>query len=244
MSLKLDATTTTTKTSTHTTHQRTRGRTRRHATSRARRKTYRVDDDDDADARVSDDGHRTACARHNAPCASRVSRRSARAMADALRANARDQIARLLTQLADLEDAREEFDDDEYEETKAETLAQLDSFKTSLARMTTGDVTLTNELETIKSATLAAISAAFKTPEILKLFALKQPEALRERLRACERDVLLGKMSDAKGKIERVEILTALKKLQAPLEESELTFLREHMTAGLAEFVAVAGDNA
>ena len=83
-------------------------------------------------------------------------------MADALRANARDQIARLLTQLADLEDAREEFDDDEYEETKAVTLAQLDSFKTSLARMTTGDVTLTNELETIKSATLAAISAAFK----------------------------------------------------------------------------------
>lgn len=131
----------------------------------------------------------------------------------------------------------QEFDDDEYEETRAETLAQLETFKSSLARMASGDVTLTHELEVIKSATQAAIKSAFKTPEILKLFALKQPGQLRERLSAVERDVVLGKMSAESGKTERVEILTALKKLGADLDEGELTFLREHLTAGLADFV-------
>jgi len=160
-------------------------------------------------------------------------------MGDALEANARAQIARLLTQLADLDDAREAYEDGEYEEVRARTLAQLEEFERSLRRMTSGDVTLTNEMERIKDATRAAISTAFKTPEILKLFALKQPEALRERLRASERDVKLGKMTAARGRVERVEILTALKKLGATLDEGEMTFLREHMTAGLAEFVAV-----
>lgn len=131
----------------------------------------------------------------------------------------------------------QDFDEDEYEETRTETLAQLETFKSSLARMASGDVTLTHELEAIKSATQAAIKNAFKTPEILKLFALKQPGQLRERLSAVERDVVLGKMSAESGKTERVEILTALKKLGADLDEGELTFLREHLTAGLADFV-------
>ena len=98
-------------------------------------------------------------------------------------------------------------------------------------------MTLTGELEAVKAATHAAISAAFKTPEILKMFALKQPEQLRERLRAVARDVMLGKMAQSKGESERLEILTALKKLGAELSDEEMVFLRERLTAGLADFV-------
>lgn len=72
-----------------------------------------------------------------------------------LRANAEEQVTRLLTQLSDLEEMRDELDDDEYEETRADTLTQLEEFKASLARMAAGDVTLVNELESIRVRALA-----------------------------------------------------------------------------------------
>ena len=92
-------------------------------------------------------------------------------------------------------------------------------------------------MQIMRDATTAAIKAAFKTPEVLRMFVMKQPEALRERLRRAERDAQLGKMTAEGAKTERVEVLTALKKLGAPLEDGELEFLRAHMTAGLADFV-------
>lgn len=45
-----------------------------------------------------------------------------------------------------------------------------------------GDVTLVDSLGSMQLATQAAISQAFKTPEVIKLFALKQPSQLRQRL--------------------------------------------------------------
>ena len=63
------------------------------------------------------------------------------------------------------------------------------------------------------------MSKAFRTPEILKLFALKQPEQLRERLATLTRDRRLGKVADAAHDAEAVEILTALKKLGGELSE-------------------------
>lgn len=63
------------------------------------------------------------------------------------------------------------------------------------------------------------MSKAFRTPEILRLFALKQPEQLRERLATLTRDRRLGKVADAAHDAEAVEILTALKKLGGELSE-------------------------
>jgi hypothetical protein len=43
-----------------------------------------------------------------------------------LKANIQDQLTRLMLQLQDLEDLRAELDDDEYEETRKDTLEQLE----------------------------------------------------------------------------------------------------------------------
>lgn len=59
----------------------------------------------------------------------------------------------------------------------------------------------------------AAISEAFKTPEVIKLFARKQPGQLRERLKEVERDRKVGKISQEAYEQIKVEILTAVKKL-------------------------------
>ena len=45
------------------------------------------------------------------------------------------------------------------------------------------------------SAVQAAVSDAFKTPQVIRLFAQKQPAALRRRLAEVDRDVKLGKLS-------------------------------------------------
>ena len=85
----------------------------------------------------------------------------------------------------------QELDDDEYAETKAETLQQLQEFKASVDKMTvrpqptchptqpkfalmgwagraaqSGSMTLQDELGAMKLAIQAAISQAFKTPEV------------------------------------------------------------------------------
>lgn len=77
---------------------------------------------------------------------------------------------------------RDDLDADEYEETKGETLEQLKEFSDSLAKMKGGDMTLVNELNRMQLAIQAAISEAFKTPEVIRLFAKKQPGQLRQRL--------------------------------------------------------------
>ena len=117
-------------------------------------------------------------------------------MDGALRANVESQLERLLSQLEDLEELRSELTDEEYEETRSETLTQLREFQTSLAKMTSGSMTLQSELDATRLAVQAAISDAFKTPEVIRLFASKQPAALRRRLAEMDRDVKLGQLSN------------------------------------------------
>ncbi|VDH93720.1 Hypothetical predicted protein, partial [Mytilus galloprovincialis] len=99
-----------------------------------------------------------------------------------LRQNLEEQLDRLVQQLADLEECREDLEDEEYEETKNETIDQLKEFKDSLDKMTKGNVSLVDELNGMQLAIQAAISQAFKTPEVIRLFAKKQPGQLRQRL--------------------------------------------------------------
>uniref|UniRef100_A0AAY4C569 Leucine zipper and CTNNBIP1 domain containing n=1 Tax=Denticeps clupeoides TaxID=299321 RepID=A0AAY4C569_9TELE len=71
----------------------------------------------------------------------------------------------------------------EYEETKSETLEQLSEFNESLASfqrtwLMSGNMTLVDDLGGIQLVILsiqAAIIQAFKTPEVISLFAKKQP---------------------------------------------------------------------
>ena len=88
----------------------------------------------------------------------------------------------------------------------------------------------------------AAISDAFKTPEVLRLFANKEGPALRRRLAEMDRDVKLGKLDSAVVAEQATEILVALKKLGEPLAAKEEAFLEANRSASLADFEAVAED--
>ncbi|KAM3617938.1 uncharacterized protein V6R79_012927 [Siganus canaliculatus] len=163
-----------------------------------------------------------------------------------LRQNMEEQLDRLMQQLQDLEECREELDEEEYEETKKETLEQLSEFNDSLKKIMTGDMTLVDELSGMQLAIQAAISQAFKTPEVIRLFAKKQPGQLRTRLAEMDRDVMVGKLSRDVYTQQKMEILTALRKLGEKLTSEDETFLAENATATLSQFekvTATSGGN-
>ena len=132
---------------------------------------------------------------------------------------------RLLTQLEDLEELKDEFSADEYNETKAETLDQLREFQIFLERSIRGDMTLVDEFGAAQLAIQAAVSDAFKTPEVIRLFALRQPDQLRSRLAALHRDLKIKQISKDSFQRQAVEILVALKKMGTELTSEEQTFL-------------------
>lgn len=159
-----------------------------------------------------------------------------------LKSNLEEQLDRLVQQLADLEEAKDDLDADEYEETKQETMDQLSEFKESLDNMVGGNLSLVDQLSGMQLAIQAAISKAFKTPEVIRMFAKKQPGQLRQRLAEIRRDEKVGKLSGDIATQQSVEILTALKKLGESLTPEEESYLQSNSSASLKQFEQVSGD--
>ncbi|XP_062505314.1 protein LZIC-like isoform X1 [Corticium candelabrum] len=153
-----------------------------------------------------------------------------------LKHNLEEQLDRLVAQLSDLDEAKDEMNGEEYEETKSETLEQLKEFNESLSHLAAGNVTLVDELSRMQLAIQAAISQAFHTPEVIRMFAKKQPGQLRQRLVDLQRDHKMGRISEGMYTQQAVEILTALRKLGDKLSAAELDFLTANSSAALTEF--------
>ncbi|KJE94059.1 hypothetical protein CAOG_08818 [Capsaspora owczarzaki ATCC 30864] len=159
-----------------------------------------------------------------------------------LKQNVEEQLDRLMQQLADLEECKADLDASEYEETKNETVAQLKEFDASLKKMIAGDMSLVDSLGSMQLAIQAAISNAFKTPEVIRLFAKKQPGQLRQRLTDLQRDVKLGKLAEPDFQQQSVEILVALRNLGEQLSPAEVEFLNKHSSGSLNNFEKVSSD--
>lgn len=140
-------------------------------------------------------------------------------------------------------DAAQELEEGEYESTKEETLNQLAEMNASLTKLLAGDTTLVDHLGSVQLAIAAAISSAFQTPEVIKLFALREPAQLRQRLEQVQRDRKLGKLAKEAATQQLIEILAALQRLGDALSAEELAFLEENLLEGsaLASFT-VASD--
>uniref|UniRef100_A0A8C5S522 Leucine zipper and CTNNBIP1 domain containing n=1 Tax=Laticauda laticaudata TaxID=8630 RepID=A0A8C5S522_LATLA len=159
-----------------------------------------------------------------------------------LKQNLEEQLDRLMQQLQDLEECRGELDVSEYEETKKETLEQLSEFNDSLKKIISGNMTLVDELGGMQLAIQAAISQAFKTPEVIRMFAKKQPGQLRTRLAEMDRDLIVGKLGRDLYTQQKVEILTALRKLGEKLTPSDEIFLSTNAGTALSQFEKVSTD--
>jgi len=84
---------------------------------------------------------------------------------------------------------------------------QLREFEATLKKMMSGDMTLVDEFGSVQLAIQAAVSEAFHTPDVIRMFAQKQPKQLRARL-----EQIKG-LPPADYKPAALEILAALRKL-------------------------------
>ncbi|XP_015184212.1 PREDICTED: protein LZIC-like isoform X1 [Polistes dominula] len=150
-----------------------------------------------------------------------------KAETERLKQNLEEQLDRLVQQLEDLEECKDEMTEEEYEETEKETIEQLREFNESLQRMISGNMTLINQFGAMQLATQAAISAAFKTPAVIRMFGKREPDQLRERLAQIERDNKLGKLNKDVADRLRAEVLSALRQLGEKLDPSELQLLEK-----------------
>ncbi|VDK79597.1 unnamed protein product [Litomosoides sigmodontis] len=139
--------------------------------------------------------------------------------------NIRSHLDRLVLQLAEIEQEKDSLDNDEYMEMKNDTVEQLKELGRTLDRIKCGDVSLTDELTATKMAIQNAISEAFKTPEIVAIFARKEPTLLRQKLIQVESEYRLRKISDETFKARKLEILYALHKLNDYLSDEERNFI-------------------
>ena len=73
-------------------------------------------------------------------------------------------------------------------------------FHTQLKKLTDGDVSLVDKLGSVKLALQAAIANAFKTPEVIRMFAKREPAALRARLASLTEDRKLGRITEDRFK--------------------------------------------
>jgi len=103
-------------------------------------------------------------------------------------------------------------------------------------------MTLVSELNSVQLAIQNTIRNAFKTPEVIKMFARREPGALRAKLAALKEDRRLGRVAEEAYVELSVEILLALQKLGEPLSADEQRTLAIHHEQRDA-FVVSAGDD-
>lgn len=113
----------------------------------------------------------------------------------------------------------------EYQVTREETMSQLKDFQAFLDKALTGDLTLVDEFGAAQLAIQAAISQAFKTPEVIRMFAQKQPDQLRIKLSQLQRDLKIKTITADTFARQSKEVLIALRKLNSQLTEDEQRLL-------------------
>jgi hypothetical protein len=146
------------------------------------------------------------------------------------------QMNRLLQQISDLEEFKDDLEPEEYDETLQDTKAQLVEFRDALDKIREGDVTLLDALGRMRLAIQAAISDAFKTPEVVAMFMKKEPGQLRGRLQQLEQQAKLRKISADVYNDQRIEVLTALQRLGEPLSSEEEHELKAHTNRAMKNF--------
>lgn len=144
-----------------------------------------------------------------------------------LRSNIEDQLNRLLTQLSDLEEMRDDLENDEYEQTRKETMDQLQEFEVSLQKILEGNITLVSDIGSVQLRIQDAIRLSFKSADVTKLFVQKENGALRRKLASLDEDKRLGRISTEQYEEISYEIIIALDKLGEELSINEKALLEK-----------------
>ncbi len=97
----------------------------------------------------------------------------------------------------------------------------MKEFEASLQKHMAGNLSLASDLDSMQLAIQAAIRSAFKSPEVIRMFAKRENGALRSRFASLEQDHRLGKINQQSFMSQAYEVLSALEKLGEALAPRE-----------------------
>ena len=95
-----------------------------------------------------------------------------------------NEIKRLNNTLVDLETYKDEFTEEEIEETKSKTLKELFDTQKILEKMKKGDLTTSTEIDKAKQQMLEIIGRNYSVKDLLNKYLTTETEGLREKLKA------------------------------------------------------------
>ena len=98
--------------------------------------------------------------------------------------NVLDEINRLNNTLVDLETYKDEFTEEEIEETKSKTLKELFDTQKILEKMKTGELTTSTEIDNDKKKMLEIIGRNYSVKDLLNKYLTTETEGLRHKLKA------------------------------------------------------------
>mmetsp|Transcript_44256 Transcript_44256/g.138939 ORF Transcript_44256/g.138939 Transcript_44256/m.138939 type:complete len:116 (+) Transcript_44256:100-447(+) len=101
-------------------------------------------------------------------------------------------------------------------------------------------MSLVDELGSMRLAIQAAVKEAFKTPEVIRMFAKGEPTALRTKLRELKEAKDLGRIEAGPYKEQAAEVLIALQKMGETLSAEEQGLLSD--AKNVDAFVAAEAD--
>lgn len=154
-----------------------------------------------------------------------------------LQKNVEEQMNRLIQQLSDLDEMRDDMDELEYNSSRADTLEQMKEFEATLNKLVAGDVSLVSKLDAMRNAVHSYISGACRDPSITRLFASKSTSGLRSKLASLEQDLKLNRIPQDAFNSLAVEVVVALEKLGEVLSPNEQNLI-ERARRNLDGFVA------
>jgi uncharacterized protein YdcH (DUF465 family) len=131
-----------------------------------------------------------------------------------------DEINRLNEQLKDLETYKDDFDPEELESMRKETLAQLDEAKKRLEKMKSGSLTTKTSEEEENMKRMQSISENYNVKGLTKSYDDVQVSTLREKLKGIIRANQMNKLTKEEYSSSVIEILEIIAK-NTKLNEEE-----------------------
>lgn len=86
----------------------------------------------------------------------------------------------------------------------------------------------------------AAISPAFKNPEVIRMMGKRDPAQLRKRIGEVAASAKLGKISAEEETTQTVELLSAIRKLGGKVSADEIEYINSHGSDALKDFEKVS----
>lgn len=132
---------------------------------------------------------------------------------DKLIQNVIDEINRLNSQLADLEQFKDELPHEEITSIKNETLEQLINNTKLLEKMKSGTLTTKTSLDEAQARINAILCENYNVKELLNSYLVTEQKFLREKLHSIERSFALNKISQEEYQWSVSQIIEAIGKV-------------------------------